>query len=47
MKIPTSYQKQLATSLARECFLKFQLILITSEERALSILFVVLMMIVK
>nr|VDC66870.1 unnamed protein product [Brassica rapa] len=47
MKIPSSCLKQLPISLAREFILKFQLILITSKERALSMLSVCLMMTVK
>ena len=47
MKIPSSYLKQLATFLARESFLRFQLMLITSKERALSMSFDWLLMTVK
>ena len=47
MKMKTSYQKQLAISLVRESFLRFQLMLITSNERALSMLFDWLLMTVK
>ncbi|CDY48327.1 BnaA09g26940D [Brassica napus] len=47
MKMKTSYQKQLAISLVRESFLRFQLMLITSKERALSVWFDWLLMTVK